>query len=203
MAFAETLNRGGHKLVDLLTKPSTKTGERALAQPLPAVDYLPVNEVGSKQPNINNAWYRLVGSSGQEKGMLFLCRCGVSNAYLFGKYDLRRELENDHHCSAGCVHIIEKKNEHGDVSSFEQVRHERTDEHGNVIPVGAPHNVLDLLPDHGKNMSDRERDKVYATLPTWRLYDMKPQPPFLQVGEEDSSVQWAGNAPLGADGRWV
>jgi hypothetical protein len=212
MALTDAINRGGHKLVDFLTKPNPNRGaERALTQPLPAVDYAPVNEPGSGQPLASNAWYRLIDSANREIGYMFRCRCGASNPYLYGRYDLRRELEQDHPCGARCVSIVEKKRaENGEPAIYEQVRNVEPDKDGNPIPVGAYHNLLALLPEHGKRMSERERNLVYATLPTWRLVNQKPQPPFVPVGwSGDGGVGsaptdgWEGNPPLGSDGGWV
>lgn len=202
MAFAESLNRAGHKLVDLLAPNPNAGSERRLAQSLPAIDYLPVNSPGSKQPLIRNAWYRLVNMQNREIGYMFLCRCGASNAYLYGRYDLRRELEQDRPCCARCTAIIEKRDpESKDVLSFERVVNTERDKDGNVIPVGAYHNLKDILPSRGDKMSDDERNKVYATLPCWLLVNEKPQAPFTQTGDWGGNDD--GNSAAGWDGAKV
>jgi hypothetical protein len=192
MAFTESLNKNLHKAVDFLTRPNPNRGaERLLAQHLPAIDYAPVNEPGSQHPLIRKAWYRLLDGSNKESGYVFLCACGQSNFYAYGKYDLRRELEQDRPCCARCVSIIEKKStQDGEPPIYEQVRNTETDAKGNVIPVGAYHNLLDLLPESGKRMNERERNMVYATLPTYRLHNASQQPRGpIQLGD------WGGNLP--------
>jgi hypothetical protein len=211
MAFTESLNRAGHKLVDLLTPNPNAQSERRLAQPLPAVDYLPVNSPGSKQPLLSNSWYRLINSANRELGYMFYCRCGANNSYLYGRYDLRRELEQDRPCCARCVAIIERRRDDNGHPVYEQVRNTEKDKDGNLMPVGAYHNLMDILPDRGTKMSDRERNLVYATLPTWVLITEKQQAPFVQVGdfggnlpgESADVVGWQGKAPLGSDGSWI
>lgn len=201
MAFTESLNRAGHMLVDLLTPNPNKNSERSLAQPLPAVDYSPVNEPGSKQPLVRNTWYRLVNMADREVGYMFACRCGASNPYIYGRYDLRRELEQDHPCCGRCVHIVEKKRAENEPAVIEQVRLTETvldkKTHQPItLPLGAPHNLRNLLPDNGEKMSERERNMVYATLPTWRLVNEQRQAPFHQIGDwggnldPESAVQW-------------
>jgi hypothetical protein len=199
MALLENLRK---TVAEAIYTPNPNRGaERATAQPLPAVDYTPVNIPGSRQPLIQNAWYRLVAVDGHEVGMAFLCRCGVANRYMFGKYDLRRELEHDHNCSARCVHVVEKKRaENGEPAIMEQVR--LVDDKG--LPLGALHSLLNLLPEQGKRMSERERDKVYATLPTWQISNGgAAAQPYQSTWNDQDVDPWQGKAPQGSDGSWV
>lgn len=199
MAFLENVRKS---IAETIYSPNPNRGaERATSQPLPAVDYTPVNIPGSRQQTQNNAWYRLLSVDGREKGKMFLCRCGQANAYLFGNFDLNRELEHEHNCSARCIHVIEKKRaEDGQPAILEQVR--AVDDKG--FPVGAPHNLLNLLPEQGKRMSERERNLVYSTLPTWQIHNSTgASSPYQNTWDDAEPVSWEGNAPLGSDGRWV
>lgn len=209
MALTGALNRAGHRLVDLLTPNPNSGAERRLAQPLPAIDYTPVNSPGSKQPLVQNAWYRLINTANREVGYMFSCKCGASNPYLYGRYDLRRELEQDRPCCARCVSFVEKSRDENGHPVFERTRNRETDKGGNVLPVGSYHNLLDILPDRGKHMDEKERNLVYATLPTWLLVNEKPQAPFAQIGDWGGPVTnkadefWDGKPPLGSDGSWI
>jgi len=210
MAFTESLNRAGHKLVDLLTPNPNRSSERRLAQPLPAVSYLPVNSPGSKQPLVQNAWYRLIDTANRERGYTFICRCGQNNSYLYGRYDLRRELEKDQPCSARCVDFIEKSRDEDGHPVREYVRNTEKDKDGNLMPVGAYHNLLDLFPKRGADIEPHERDLTYATLPTWLLVNEKPQAPFVCTGDwggndvaSRATDGWEGRPPQGSDGSWV
>jgi hypothetical protein len=210
MSLLESLNRNGHRLVDLLTPNPNQSGqERRLAQPLPAIDYTPVNSPGSKQPNVRNAWYRLINTANREVGYTFNCRCGASNPYLYGRYDLRRELEQDRPCCARCTAVIENRRDENGHSIYEQVVNTEKDKDGNVIPVGAYHNLLDILPNRGKDMDEKQRNLVYATLPTWLLVNEKPQAPFAQTGDwggnddGNSAAQWDGTKVNGRDAAFA
>lgn len=197
MAFREAVSNIFHAIGDVVSKPiSTGSGERGIMLAMPVTDYTPVNEPsGTPGRMVKNAFYRLIGSDNRDKGLMFLCRCGVSNPFLFGNYNLRRELEQDHHCCANCVSIIEKRSKDGELEKVEQVRHTRTDEKGNVFPVGAPFNLRDCLPDRGEGLSEAERDKCYATLPTWRLQPDRTGAPFMSTWDDSQKdvYGWDGD----------
>lgn len=207
MAFLETTRKA---IVRLIDPNPNKSAETQTSQPLPAVDYTPANVPGSHQQLRQHCWYTLVGLDARELGYAFICRCGYSNVYLFGKFDLRRELEHDHHCGARCMAIVEKAKDHQGLPVYERVVLTEKDDKGNPIPVGASHNLLSVLPDNGLHMSDTERNKWYATLPHWQMGNTNtPKPPFTLVGDWGDNAPsadkegWAGNVPLGSDGRWV
>jgi len=192
MAFRETAANIFRSVANALERPSVNVGERGIALAFPGPNLLPANEPGGQVTN--NAFYRLVGEDNRDKGVMFLCRCGASNAFLFGKYNLNRELEAEHHCQAGCVSVIQKLNKQGELINYEQVRHVRHDDKGNPIAVGAPFSLLDCLPNRGKGMSETERDKCYATLPTWRFgRPSQPQSPFRLINDDDLAVAWDGD----------
>jgi len=204
MAFLDNVR---NNIADLI-RPNSKA-ERALVQPVPVISYQPVNDPGSTQPMRTNQWYRLIGSASQGVGFMFNCGCGCGNRYLFGAYDLRRELEIPRPCSARCTSIVEQKDTDGTVISYRRVVNTEKDKDGNSVPVGAYHSLLDLLPNHGDGMNERERNLVYATQPTWRLIQEKAAPPFTTTGDWGGSVTnrddelWDGKPPAGSDGRWI
>ena len=204
MAFLDNVR---NNLADLIR--ANPKAERTFVQPPPVVNYQPVNDPGSQQPMRMNQWYRLIGSANQGVGFLFNCRCGFGNKYLYGAYDLRRELETPHPCSARCTSIVEQKNTDGEVVSYRTVVNTEKDKDGNPIPVGAYHCLRDLLPQHGEAMSEHDRNLVYALLPTWRLVNDKPAVPFTQTGDWGGPVTnrddefWDGKPPVGSDGRWL
>jgi len=215
MAFLEALNSNLHRAVDVLTRVNPNSGtERLLAQPLPAVDFSPVNEPGSRQPLMTNAWYTLVDSARTPRGFMFNCICGQSNPYLHGAYDLRRELENDHFCRAHCVRVdVTGTDDMG--KPIRTVAVEK-DKDNNPTPQGKIHNLRHLLHKNGEGMDERNRNMVYSTLPTWRLGPAATAaPPFIPVGDMGGNmpgdsfdyVKWNGQGgdkgPPGSDGRWI
>jgi len=190
MAFKEAVSNVIRSIADTLHQPSR---EAAIAQPFPHVDLRPVNEPGSQRPIQRRAWYRIIDASGTDRGMVYICGCGHSNPYYFGRYNLLRELENAHYCGARCASVVAMNAEKGP----EQIRHTITDDKGNVIPVGAPHSLRELLPDQGRKMAEGERDKVYATLPTWRQASARQQrAPFASTWNDNAGeVVWEGSKP--------
>jgi hypothetical protein len=198
MSAGEKIASAFHWAGNRIHSPNPNKGDRAV-QPLPAVDFSPVNEPGSKQPFVRPAWNTMLGSASQQVGMVWHCQCGQSNPFLASpRYNLYRELEKDHFCQACCVEIINKytTDEQGkpQFAGCEQVRRTAKNENGNEVPVGARFNLLDLLPDQGKHMSEKERDRVYATLPTWRLVQTAGQqlPMIDNWGKESNSPVWEG-----------
>lgn len=191
MAFLDTARNA---VANLIAPNRNRHAETLTSQQLPAVDYTPVNIPGSQQPQRNNCWYRLVGLDGRELGYMFLCKCGQSNIYMFTKHDLNRQLEREYHCVNRCASVIqETSRDHQGLPVYKRVVHTEKDKDGNVIPVGAPHSLLTLLPENGKDMPDRERDMVYATLPTWQIGNRtSAQSPFVMIGDQ------GGNEPGGS-----
>jgi len=190
MAFREAVANVLHAVGNVLN-PS---GERQLALSVPPDNFLPVNEPGATRSMRPGTWYRTVSERYEETGMLWYCKCGHVNFWPFGKADLRRKLELTHFCSARCASVTWDETKPGEEPRLHQVMHTEKDADGNVIPVGRPYSLLEILPEQGKKMSEQERDKFYAMLPTWRIgRPMSHSAPFVEVFNQDCETEFNGH----------
>lgn len=199
MSATERLSNVLRSMADIIHRPNPNHGDFAVIQPLPRVDFRPVNEPGSSQPLRRNAWYILIGSASQDLGLLWLCACGESNPFLAQpRYNLYRELEKVQHCRACCAQAVPQyqMDEQGRVQlvRFDQKVTYIKDAHGDQVRVGTPFTLLNLFPDQGKKLSADDRDSVYATLPTFRLTQGAGQrSPFQDTwGRDTDSPVWEG-----------
>jgi len=198
MAFKEAITNIGHTVLDAF-----RSHEAKIAQPFPQNNRTPANEPGGSGTR-KGCWYRIIDNIFAYRGLLWICFCGQSHAwYCTPNENLQRKLETTHYCCARCASIVRDAS---DPSGVRRLLHTEKDEHGNVIPVGAPYSLLDMFLDGGAGLSEADRDAAYSLLPTWRIGGgCMPDPRtsrFIDTENMgwDGEVGWDGMKPYGLHG---